>query len=58
MNYFFTDDAIREHVSESLKIFYNKYEDFVSNIKINHTNSPDIFTLFKNLKKIQQKKSG
>ena len=49
MDRFFTDDAIMEHVSESLKLFYNKYEDLISNIKINSAGSPDIFTLFKNV---------
>ncbi|MCD4770348.1 MAG: hypothetical protein K8R35_09290, partial [Bacteroidales bacterium] len=36
---FFSNDYVKERVTEKLKFFYSKYSDFVTNIKINNINA-------------------
>ncbi len=48
MDYFFDSILVQERVTDKLKLFYNKYEDFVVNIKINNRHKR-MFTLFKNI---------
>lgn len=46
MNMFFTDEYSKERVTERLKFFYSKYEDFVVNIEMINTRS-QVFNLYK-----------
>ena len=46
MEVFFSDMEIKERVTEKLKFFYSKYENFVVNIQIIDANT-EVFTLYK-----------
>jgi len=46
MEDFFSDGVVKERVTEKLKFFHGKYENFVVNIQINDNNA-EVFTLYK-----------
>lgn len=48
MEDFFSDEEVKDRVTEKLKFFYSKYDDFVVNVMISNISS-EVFTLYKDI---------